>query len=185
MPIRMLNLVFLGALALSGCAPYPMDPLSDGVQAAATLSPTQGSTVQGRMHFSKQPDGSVRVSGSVQGLPANSVHGFHLHEKGDCSAPDGSSAGGHFNPMLTAHGAHGAGHAGDLPSLRADGSGVARFDFSSRSITVGHGRTDVIGQAVIVHQNADDFTTQPTGNAGGRLACGVVTRANSSQPATP
>jgi len=148
--------------------------MATGAVAQARLQPTQGSSVQGMVRFTTQKDGSVRVQGSVQGLAPNTEHGFHVHEKGDCSAPDGTSAGGHFNPNNVPHARHGSGHAGDLPSLRADGTGTASFDFSSRSITVGQGPTNVVGRGVIVHKDADDYTTQPTGNAGARLACGVV-----------
>jgi Cu-Zn family superoxide dismutase len=88
------------------------------------------------------------------------------------------SAGGHFNPKGTAHGAHehGEHHAGDLVSLKADASGVAKFSYTSTSITVGEGITDVIGHGLIVHRDADDFKTQPTGNSGPRLACAVIIR---------
>ena len=101
-----------------------------------------------------------------------------MHEKGDCSSGDGNSAGGHFNPTAQPHGAHSAAahHTGDLPSLRADASGVARFSFESPSITVGSGVTDIVGRGLIVHRDPDDFRTQPTGNAGPRLACAVIAR---------
>ncbi len=161
-------------MSLRLCTSSPHDPMATGAVAQARLQPTQGSSVQGMVRFTTQKDGSVRVQGSVQGLAPNTEHGFHVHEKGDCSAPDGTSAGGHFNPNNVPHARHGSGHAGDLPSLRADGTGTASFDFSSRSITVGQGPTNVVGRGVIVHKDADDYTTQPTGNAGARLACGVV-----------
>ena len=116
------------------------------------------------------------VSGEVRGLRPNAEHGFHVHEKGDCSSGDGMSAGGHFNPTGAPHGQHGAGphHAGDLPNLRADASGVARFSYESSMITVGSGATDVIGKGLIVHRDPDDYRTQPTGNSGARLACAVI-----------
>lgn len=170
-----LLLALAGSAVLSACSQLPSDPNARGAEAVAQLQATQGSSVQGQVRFSTQKDGSVRVRGQVQGLAPNSEHGFHVHEKGDCSAPDGTSAGGHFNPGNTAHGHMGAGHAGDLYSLRADANGTATFDYSTRSITVGHGATNVVGRGVIVHKDADDFVTQPTGNAGARLACGVVT----------
>ena len=171
-----LLLALAGGALLSACSQLPSDPNGLSNEASAQLQPTQGSSVQGQVRFNMQKDGSVRVRGAVQGLAPNSEHGFHIHEKGDCSAPDGSSAGGHFNPANTAHGPMGQGHAGDLFSLRADANGTATFDYSTRSITVGYGKTDVVGRGVIVHKDADDYTTQPTGNAGARLACGVVTR---------
>jgi Cu-Zn family superoxide dismutase len=98
------------------------------------------------------------------------------HEKGDCSSGDGVSAGGHFNPVGKPHGAHDQAehHAGDLPSLTADGSGVARLNFETGSISVGSGVADVVGRGLIVHRDPDDFRTQPTGNSGPRLACAAI-----------
>lgn len=169
----------LGALLatalLTACSHTPFDPLAPGAVAQAQLQPTLASKVQGQVRFSTQKDGSVRVQGEVQGLAPNSEHGFHIHEKGDCSAPDATSAGGHFNPGGSAHGHMGHGHAGDLYSLQADANGTARFDYSTRSITVGQGINNIIGRGLIVHQDADDFVSQPTGNAGARLACAVIT----------
>ena len=118
------------------------------------------------------------VRGEVRGLAPNSEHGFHVHEKGDCSSGDGMSTGGHFNPGSQPHGRHAVGmhHVGDLPSLQADGRGVAQFSFESTSIALGSGANDVIGKGLIVHRDPDDFSTQPTGNAGPRLACAVIAR---------
>jgi Cu-Zn family superoxide dismutase len=104
------------------------------------------------------------------------VHGFHVHEKGDCSSGDGMSTGGHFNPTATPHGNHdmGAHHAGDLPVLKADAYGTAVINFESTTMSVGGGVTDVVGRGLIVHRDPDDFTTQPTGNSGPRIACAVI-----------
>jgi superoxide dismutase, Cu-Zn family len=160
------------ALALlAGCA------APQGPQAVATLRPTAGNTTTGTVRFVQAGD-VVRVSGEVRGLKPGAEHGFHVHEKGDCSSPDGNSAGGHFNPDGKSHGRHGQGvhHVGDLPSLRADASGVAAFSFESRTVRVGSGTADVVGKGLIVHRDPDDFTTQPTGNAGPRLACAVIAR---------
>jgi superoxide dismutase, Cu-Zn family len=156
---------------LAGCA------TPQGPQAVATLRPTAGNTTTGTVRFVQSGD-VVRVSGEVRGLKPGAEHGFHVHEKGDCSSPDGNSAGGHFNPDGKAHGRHGQGthHAGDLPSLRADANGVAAFSFESRTVKVGSGPTDVVGRGLIVHRDPDDFTTQPTGNAGPRLACAVIAK---------
>jgi len=116
------------------------------------------------------------VSGEVRGLKPDSEHGFHIHEKGDCSSGDGMSTGGHFNPGGKPHGSHGASehHAGDLPSLKADKYGVAAFSFVARSISVAGPTTDIVGKGLIVHRDPDDYKTQPTGNAGPRLACAVI-----------
>jgi len=99
-----------------------------------------------------------------------------VHEKGDCSSGDGMSAGGHFNPTGQPHANHAAAmhHAGDLPSLKADAAGMASFSFESPTIAVGSGVTDVVAKGLIVHRDPDDYTTQPTGNSGPRLACAVI-----------
>ena len=160
------------ALLVYGCAVYPAGP-----SATAQLVATNGNTVSGTVTFTQQGN-AVRVAGEVSGLAPNTEHGFHIHDKGDCSSGDGMSTGGHFNPKGTAHGAHEQAehHAGDLASLKADAYGVARFSYTSTSITVGEGVTDVIGRGLIVHRDVDDFKTQPTGNSGPRLACAVISR---------
>ncbi|CDS54242.1 Superoxide dismutase [Cu-Zn] precursor [Polaromonas sp. CG9_12] len=158
-------------LALGACA-----STTTGPRAVAQLQSTAGNTASGSVTFIQSGD-KVLVSGTVSGLKANAEHGFHLHEKGDCSSGDGMSAGGHFNPDGQPHGKHSGmtHHAGDLPSLKADASGVARFSFESKSISVGSGTGNIIGRGLIVHRDPDDYTTQPTGNSGPRLACAVVT----------
>jgi Cu-Zn family superoxide dismutase len=114
----------------------------------------------------------------VRGLRPNGEHGFHVHEKGDCSSGDGMSAGGHFNPKGAPHGAPGGGahHAGDMPMLKADAAGAAKLAWEADELTVTEGPASVVGRGVIVHRDPDDFKTQPTGNSGPRLACGVVKR---------
>jgi Cu-Zn family superoxide dismutase len=161
----------VAALLLSACA------TPTGPSATAQLQATRGNTTSGEVRFVQQGD-RVLVSGEVRGLKPNAEHGFHVHEKGDCSSGDGMGTGGHFNPMGRMHGAHGRGehHVGDLPSLKADAAGVARFSFESTSVSVGSGSNDIVGRGLIVHRDPDDYTTQPTGNAGPRLACAVITR---------
>lgn len=158
------------ALALAGCA-----HLMGGPTAVAELQPTRGNATTGEVRF-QQRGNVVVVSGEIKGLKPNAEHGFHVHEKGDCSSGDGMSAGGHYNPSGRPHGRHGHGehHAGDLPSLKADGSGVAKFSFESPSISVGSGAADIVGRGLIVHRDPDDYRTQPTGNSGPRLACAVI-----------
>ena len=158
--------------ALGACAHRDAGPT-----ATATLAPTAGNGTTGSVHFAQAGE-TVRVTGEIRGLRPGAEHGFHVHERGDCSSGDGMSAGGHFNPGGAPHGRHGAGthHVGDLPSLRANANGVARFDFTSTSIRLGNGPNSVVGKGLIVHRDPDDFTTQPTGNAGPRLACAVITR---------
>jgi Cu-Zn family superoxide dismutase len=158
------------ALLLSACAASQPGP-----SATAQLVATTGNSVSGIVHFTQKGD-KVLVTGEVKGLKPNAVHGFHIHEKGDCSSGDGVSAGGHFNPVGKPHGAHDQAehHAGDLPSLTADGSGVARLNFETDSISLGSGVADVVGRGLIVHRDPDDFRTQPTGNSGPRLACAAI-----------
>lgn len=165
-----LSLSSLAAVALVGCASHQSGP-----RATAQLEPTRGNTTSGTVTFVQTGDG-VKVSGEVRGLKPDAEHGFHIHEKGDCSSGDGMSTGGHFNPTAKAHGAHGAGdhHTGDLPSLKADKQGVAKFSFVSHSISVAGPTTDIVGRGLIVHRDPDDYKTQPTGNAGPRLACAVI-----------
>ena len=161
----------VAALALAGCAAY-----SAGPSASAKLEPTRGNTAAGTVTFVQSGE-LVKVSGSVKGLKPNAEHGFHVHEKGDCSSGDGLSTGGHSNPGGKAHGQHGMGehHTGDLPSLKADANGVATFSFESRTIRLGGSANDIVGKGLIVHRDPDDYKTQPTGNAGPRLACAVIT----------
>lgn len=160
----------LGAVALAGCASLSSQPT-----ATARLEPTRGNLTSGEVRFMQHGD-RVRVTGEVRGLKPGTEHGFHVHEKGDCSSGDGNSAGSHFNPLAKPHGQHDHGdhHAGDLPSLVADSAGVARFSFESRSISLGNGSADIVGRGLIVHDQADDYLTQPTGNSGARLACAVI-----------
>jgi Cu-Zn family superoxide dismutase len=171
--VRLLAVAALAGLA--GCS--HMNMMGSGPAAAVTLAPTTGNSTSGTVRF-VQVGERVRVSGEIRGLKPGAEHGFHVHEKGDCSSGDGMSAGGHFNPAGAPHGQAGAGmhHAGDLPSLRGDAAGVARFDFETTALRVGSGANDVVGRGLIVHRDPDDYRTQPTGNSGPRLACGVVAR---------
>jgi superoxide dismutase, Cu-Zn family len=147
------------------------------VGAGAQLKPTQGNSVKGTLNLISEKQG-VRVGGMVEGLKSGSEQAFHVHAKGDCSAPDGSSAGDHFNPTSQKHGdpkTPGPRHLGDMVNLKADANGVAKVDFLIEGATLHTGQpTDVLGKAIIVHQGADDYTSQPSGNAGGRVACGVI-----------
>lgn len=144
--------------------------------ARVVLQPTEGHAARGSLAL-EAVDGGVRLSGRIEGLTPGARHGFHLHETGDCSAPDASSAGAHFNPGGHAHGAPDSAerHLGDLPNLEADTGGVATVDAFIAGATLGDGGgNDLVLRAVIVHVAADDYTTQPTGNSGARIACGVI-----------
>lgn len=144
-------------------------------EATAVMESKSGSSAAGVVSFQEQRDGRVMVQAHLTGLTPNSTHGFHVHEVGDCSAPDGSSAGGHFNPEKATHGGPSdhARHAGDLGNIVADAAGVATLAWTDRHFKLS-GKNSVVGRAVIVHAQADDLKTQPTGNAGARIACGVI-----------
>jgi len=168
------SLVLLAAtLLLAGC--QMMRP--EGPQAIAELQPTKGNTAKGTATFTQIGD-RVRVQAVVTGLTPGTEHGFHVHEVGDCSSGDGMSAKGHFNPYGKPH-AHfstAERHAGDMPALKADANGRAELTIDLDVITVAAGPTSVVGRGLIVHQQPDDYRTQPTGNAGARLACAVIRR---------
>ena len=148
---------------------------SDVPRASATLEPTKGSAVRGTANFAEM-GGKVRVVAKISGLKPNSEFGFHIHEVGDCSSGDGMSTKGHFNPYGKPHARAGMSerHAGDLPSLRSDASGNATVDTDVDVITVSPGPASIVGKGLIVHAQADDYKTQPTGNAGARSACAVI-----------
>jgi len=161
--------VALAVLALSACASAPVEPL----RATAQLQPTKGHKFFGEVTFEQAGD-KVHVLANVRGLKPGQEHGFHIHEAGDCSSGDGMSAKGHFNPFGKAHGHPGGGHAGDLPALKGDKSGRGKLDVMLEGISVGSGPGNIVGRGLIVHADPDDYRTQPTGNAGARIACGVI-----------
>lgn len=174
------------AALLAGCASSgtpattpaatPVPAKSTASRATVNLAPASASLVSGTLTLVPMGDG-VHITGEVGGLKPGDTRGFHIHEKGDCSAVDASTAGGHLNPAAQAHGrsGHGAHHAGDTDNIVADAKGVARIDAHVSGVTLGGGAAnDIAGRAVIVHAAADDYTTQPTGNAGARVACGVI-----------
>jgi Cu-Zn family superoxide dismutase len=174
---RILTLCAAGAAVLAsvtGAAIARAVRADDAVQrAVADLAPTQGHNVHGQVVFERKSSG-VEVTVKVEGLTPGS-HGFHVHEVGDCSAPDATSAKGHFNPGQQPHGARDAAqrHEGDLGNITADASGKAEARLVDSKLSF-DGAQSIVGKAVIVHEKADDFKTQPTGDAGSRVACGVV-----------
>jgi Cu-Zn family superoxide dismutase len=121
-----------------------------------------------------QVDEGLRIVADIEGL-SHGKHGFHIHEYGDCSAPDGTSAGGHFNPENKPHGAPDSEdrHVGDLGNITAGPDGTAHYDRTDSMISF-DGPRSIIGRAVVVHADEDDLESQPTGNAGPRVACGVI-----------
>ncbi|MGQ4582215.1 superoxide dismutase family protein [Lysobacter sp. F60174L2] len=183
------------ALALAACSSTPAtradtDTVADttatadaGLATSSTLSSASvnlasasGSLVSGKLSIMPMGDG-LHLTGEIGGLKPNSSHGIHIHEKGDCSAADASSAGGHFNPASEAHGkvdtaTH---HGGDMNNINANAEGVATVNVHAKGVVLGGGAAnDAVGKAVIVHADPDDYTSQPSGNAGARVACGVI-----------
>ena len=166
-----LALALAASLFGAACSTAPAPPS----YVATALQPTRGNSAAGNVWFIAEGD-DIRVRGRVSGLTPNQEHGFHVHEKGDCGSGDGMSAGGHYNPTGKPHGPPGSEHhAGDLPALKADAAGNAVVDARLRP-AVG-GPAAFAGKALIVHAAADDYTTQPTGNSGARIACGVIAAA--------
>lgn len=185
-PCRRLPIVptLAGVLVLAACsssAPKPAapppaaaTPMAQGAQ--AIMQSASASLVSGKLGLTPQA-GGVHISGILGGLPALGRFGFHVHETGDCSAVDGSSAGGHFNPTQQPHGNAKIGphHAGDMDNLVADAEGVAHLDTQLPGVSLGGGGPmDILGRALVVHADPDDYATQPAGKSGARLACGVI-----------
>jgi Cu-Zn family superoxide dismutase len=164
--------VTCGALLAAGCAGTPEQKEASAV---ATLQPRSGSNVSGNVKFTQIGD-VVRVTGEITGH-TKGPKGFHIHEKGDCSDDKGMSTGGHFNPDKHKHGGpyDPVKHSGDLGNIVFNDQGVAKINFTVGDIAVSKDAPNgIIGRAVIVHATNDDFKTDPTGNAGGRVACGVI-----------
>ena len=168
---RLLCVVAMSA-GLGACA----TTTSNAPKASAELAPTSGNNARGTVTFVQEGD-KVALTAKVSGL-APGAHGFHIHEKGDCSSGDGMSAGGHFNPAGKSHGSltteH---HAGDMPNITADASGNATVSGEVPGLTIGGGAADIVGKGLIVHRDPDDYRSQPAGNAGPRIACAVIRKA--------
>jgi Cu-Zn family superoxide dismutase len=142
------------------------------LEADSVLQSLLQSGVSGEIHFLEK-NGLVEVSGSVFGLEPLSRHAFHIHEFGDCGN-NGENAGEHFNPLGTVHGKFGVPphHAGDFPQLISDEDGTSIIDFTADSFRLSEDPS-VIGKALIIHRSEDKYT-QPSGNAGVRIACGII-----------
>ena len=160
--------------AKTPAAPAPVEaPAAPAPTATAMLQPTQGHQTSGSITFAVV-DGGIRATGEVRGLPPGTEHGFHVHEKGDCSAPDAMSAGGHFNPATTEHGrvGHGVHHGGDSDNILANEQGVAMVDTLLQDVTLGDGAaTDIVGRSLLV------LGATP-GAISARGACAVITAAH-------
>lgn len=172
------------AAALAGCAGHRHEGPGGGMghggmmnmpSAMAPLTPAAGQTVSGSVMFHDM-GGHVMAHARLYGLKPNAEHGFHVHEKGDCSAADFTSAGGHYNPDNQPHGPQdGPRHAGDMPNLRTDASGNVDVRIMLKGVSVG-GTNDIVGRGVVLHANPDDYRSQPAGNSGPRIACGVIAK---------
>ena len=171
--IVLIFLCFLGFVAQAQPEEKPSAPL----KAIAVLHPTAGNKVSGTVTFTEDADG-VKVHAEITGLaPGN--HGFHVHEFGDCSAEDASSAGAHFNPTNKPHAGPDAAerHVGDMGNVEADASGKAKLEYVDHQISLTNDQQSAIGRSVVVHAKADDLKSQPAGDSGARIACGVIGRA--------
>lgn len=183
--VTIAGLVLVGACApkQETAAPEAEAPVETEVEvieevalvASATLQPRSGGTTTGTITFTETADG-VSIHARVEGAPTG-MHGFHIHEVGDCSSEDFKSAGGHFNPTGAPHGGptDAERHGGDLGNIEIGEDGIGHLEVSSEQLTVAEGENSVVGRGVILHEGEDDLETQPTGAAGARLACGVVT----------
>jgi len=170
----LLGVSALLVVTICGCESTRQGLVSQKADALVVLSPTQGNNVQGTIYFTKLREG-IRIQGEVTGLKPG-MHGFHIHEKGDCSAPDAMSAGPHYDP--THQMPHGAPtsvqrHMGDFGNIEANAAGIAKINIVDRTITL-DGPDTIVGHAVIVHADPDDLKSQPAGKAGARIACGVI-----------
>lgn len=161
----------LAFVMLAACQSVSQEP----PRATAALQPTKGSKAFGEATFEQEGD-KVRLALFVQGLKPGQVHGFHIHEAGDCSSGDGMSAKGHFNPHGKPHGNPSSAehHAGDLPAIQADKDGRAKLNVLLEGISVTPGPGSIVDRGLIIHADPDDYKTQPTGNSGARIACGVI-----------
>jgi len=171
----MAKTALFGVMACAAMSAQLAAHAQSGDTAVATLEGRSGTSTSGTVTFTQRGTG-VMVRADVTGLPPNSEHGFHVHEKGDCSAPDAMSAGGHFNPAGKPHGSSAMPehHAGDMPNLKADASGHAQATFELAGMTVAPGPDSIVGRAAVVHKDPDDYRSQPAGNSGPRVACGVI-----------
>jgi len=155
-------------------AQTPQEKPPTPLKAIAVLHPTEGNKVSGTVTFVEVADG-VQIQAEITGLSPGK-HGFHVHEFGDCSAVDLASAGAHFNPTSKPHAGPDAAerHVGDMGNVEADASGAAKLDYVDHEISLTNDQRSVIGRSVVLHAKADDLKSQPAGDSGARVACGVI-----------
>ena len=185
--LLVVSAVCLMLVALPSCNQPPSEPGPPAAEpehaamwrnvhdAVAVLAPTEGSTVHGVVRFHENDDETVTITASFDGLEPGQQHAIHIHEFGDCTDLHGKSAGGHYNPEGRPHGLPSSPerHAGDLGNLQADDTGHAELELTVDNLSIAGVRNPILGRAVIVHMKPDDGG-QPTGNAGGRAACGAI-----------
>jgi len=170
-------LISVSLLAFAGCQPVQHHEAaadnSDPSKAICILYPVDSNTARGVITFEKV-DGGIKVSGEITGISAGK-HGMHVHQFGDCSSPGATSAGPHFDPHTKMHGGPSdtARHVGDLGNITASITGIATFEFVDSHLSLS-GENSIIGRSMVVHAGEDDLASQPSGNSGGRIACGVI-----------
>lgn len=172
---RHTTLRFLATAALLFCAGSALGVVHNMLSATATLVPTSGSTVSGTLTFDEPKDRVVHIKGTIEGLTPGK-HGFHVHVNGNCDSPDGMSAGGHFSPAGGRHGAPTAKehHPGDLGNIEADANGRATVDMMVPGVSIAlMGMTSIADRSIVIHTREDDYS-DPAGNSGARVACGVI-----------
>lgn len=183
--IRISATLLLSAFLITVTACSKTEEVTEVVQAGpviematAVIHPTNGNNTSGTVVFT-QTDNGIRVQADISGLQANSMHGFHIHQYGDCRAEDGTSAGGHFNPEDMPHGGPDdlQRHIGDLGNLESNSEGNATSEFVDSNLQLS-GENTILGRGVVLHAGEDDLESQPTGAAGARLGCGVIGVAN-------
>jgi Cu-Zn family superoxide dismutase len=176
-PLTLLSALILLAGCSSTKTPAPVADAGLGTLASAVapIAATAGNTVHGTVVFYDLKNGAVRVVADLEGLAPGQQHAMHVHETGDCSAADGTSAGGHYNPGQHDHALPPTEprHAGDLGNVTADAMGKAHYEITVWNLSIKGAKNPIDGRAVIVHAKADDGG-QPVGNAGARLGCGVI-----------
>ena len=173
----LIGLILLSFVGFAAQAQTPAEKPSAPLKAIAVLHPAGANKLSGTVTFTEVADG-VQVHAEITGLtPGN--HGFHVHEFGDCSAADATSSGAHFNPANKPHAGPDATerHVGDMGNVEADASGKAKLEYLDHQISLTNDQQSVIGRSVVVHAKADDLKSQPAGDSGARIACGVIGRA--------
>ncbi len=162
------------ASLLLGSTYYYYSPFYKTITKAITvIHPTKGNNISGIITFQEEKDG-LHINGTLKGLTPGK-HGIHIHEYGDCGCDNAVCAGDHFNPTHKNHGSPDSPdhHLGDLGNITANDQGVGQYSLIDKQTTL-NGPNSIIGRTVIIHADEDDFVTQPTGNSGARVGCGVI-----------